>query len=64
MKRRQLIPLFYIAYQGLGTGPEEDIYSVRHFVQGGFEMLVRQSFSKNFGLYGERVGALHAVALT
>lgn len=23
------------------------------------EMAVAQSFSKNFGLYGERVGALH-----
>ncbi|CAH0046283.1 unnamed protein product [Clonostachys solani] len=64
MKRRQLIPLFDIAYQGLGNGLEKDIYCVRHFAQEGLEMLVCQSFSKNFGLYGERVGALHAVALT
>ncbi|KAH7151732.1 aspartate aminotransferase [Dactylonectria estremocensis] len=61
MKQRQLFPLFDIAYQGLGNGLEEDIYSVRHFVEQGFEMLVCQSFSKNFGLYGERVGAVHAV---
>ena len=27
-------------------------------------MLVAQSFSKNFGLYGERVGALHVVCRT
>ncbi|VUC37096.1 unnamed protein product [Clonostachys rosea] len=64
MKRRQLIPLFDIAYQGLGNGLEEDIYCVRHFAQEGFEMLVCQSFSKNFGLYGERVGALHVVTQT
>jgi len=31
------------------------------FVEQGFEMLVCQSFAKNFGLYGERIGALHVV---
>ncbi|KAH8722243.1 aspartate aminotransferase [Ilyonectria robusta] len=61
MKKRELFPLFDIAYQGLGNGLEEDIYSVRHFAEQGFEMLVCQSFSKNFGLYGERVGAVHAI---
>ena len=28
------------------------------------ELLVAESFSKNFGLYGERVGALHVVCRT
>ena len=27
----------------------------------GFEMCIAQSFAKNFGLYSERVGALHVV---
>jgi aspartate aminotransferase len=61
MKTRRQFPIFDIAYQGLGNGLEEDIYCVRHFVEQGFEMLVCQSFAKNFALYGERVGALHAV---
>jgi aspartate aminotransferase, cytoplasmic len=61
MQARQLFPLFDIAYQGLGNGLEEDVYPVRHFVSLGMEMRVCQSFSKSFGLYGERVGALHAL---
>ncbi|KAI5459243.1 aspartate aminotransferase [Mariannaea sp. PMI_226] len=61
MKTRKQFPVFDIAYQGLGNGLEEDIYCVRHFAEQGFEMLVCQSFAKNFALYGERVGALHAV---
>jgi aspartate aminotransferase len=35
---------------------------VRLFAETGMEMMVACSFSKNFGLYGERVGALHFVA--
>lgn len=60
MKARKLFPLFDIAYQGLGAGLDEDVYCVRLFESLNIEMLVCQSFSKNFGLYGERVGALHA----
>lgn len=55
------IPLFDLAYQGLGRGPEEDAYAVRLCAQRGLETIVCQSFSKNFGLYGERCGALHVV---
>lgn len=50
-----------IAYQGLGNGMDEDAYAVRLFTSLGLEMFVCQSFSKNFALYGERCGALHAV---
>lgn len=60
-KERDLFPFFDIAYQGLGNGLDEDAYGVRHFAELGFEMIVCQSFSKNFGLYGERVGVLHVV---
>ncbi|KAK2935243.1 aminotransferase [Fusarium oxysporum f. sp. vasinfectum] len=52
---------FDIAYQGLGNGIEEDAYAIRHFATLGLDMFVCQSFSKNFALYGERCGALHAV---
>lgn len=38
-----------------------DAFAVRHFVSRGFEMLCAQSFSKIFGLYGERAGNLTVV---
>jgi aspartate aminotransferase len=30
-------------------------------VEQGFNMCVSQSYAKNMGLYGERIGALHVV---
>ncbi|KAJ4327415.1 hypothetical protein N0V84_002187 [Fusarium piperis] len=50
-----------IAYQGLGDGMDEDAYAVRLFAKSNVDMFVCQSFSKNFALYGERCGVLHAV---
>jgi aspartate aminotransferase len=41
---------------------EQDAWPIRHFFSRKLEFVVAQSFSKNFGLYGERIGALHAVA--
>lgn len=58
LKQKQLIPLFDIAYQGFGQGLVEDAQAVRYFAKQGHEMIVCYSFSKNFGLYGERVGFL------
>merc|ERR550537_484444 len=59
-KDRNLYPLFDTAYQGFATGDlENDCYSVRLFDKLGFEFAVCQSFAKNIGLYGERVGAVH-----
>ncbi|KAK2144080.1 hypothetical protein LSH36_788g03001 [Paralvinella palmiformis] len=59
MKRKQLFPLFDCAYQGFATGDlDNDAWPVRRFVELGFEMFAAQSFSKNFGLYNERVGNL------
>ncbi|KAM0512926.1 hypothetical protein ACHAPE_008431, partial [Trichoderma viride] len=54
------LPLFDLAYQGLGQGLDEDAYAVRLCARQGLELLACQSFSKNFALYGERCGALHA----
>lgn len=53
-------PVFDNAYQGLGDGLDEDAYVVRSWAAEGIEMFVCQSFSKNFALYGERCGVLHA----
>lgn len=57
------LPFFDCAYQGFASGDlTRDAQAVRHFVAEGFELLVAQSFAKNFGLYGERAGCFHFVA--
>jgi aromatic-amino-acid transaminase len=57
-----LIPFLDMAYQGFGSGIAEDGAVVRRFVAAGGPLLVSNSFSKSFSLYGERVGALSVVA--
>jgi len=59
-----LIPLFDFAYQGFAQGVEEDALGLRAFAKHNKEILVASSFSKNFGLYNERVGAFTLVAQT
>lgn len=49
------------AYQGFGTGLDEDVAGARILAEGGTEVLVATSFSKNFGLYRDRAGALTLV---
>ncbi|MBI2434436.1 MAG: aspartate/tyrosine/aromatic aminotransferase [Candidatus Hydrogenedentes bacterium] len=61
VRERGLLPIFDFAYQGLGDGLEEDAEGMRLFCTPGAELLVCSSFSKNFGLYNERVGALTIV---
>lgn len=61
-RQRKLLALFDCAYQGFASGdPVADAWSIQHFAEvlpNGM-VGVAQSFSKNFGLYGQRVGALH-----
>lgn len=52
------LPFFDLAYQGLADGLDEDVQGLRQFAEAGLELLVCSSFSKNFSLYKERVGAL------
>ena len=61
---RKLLPLVDFAYQGFGEGLAEDAGGLRELAQRNPEFLVCSSFSKNFGLYSERVGALTLVAAT
>lgn len=59
IKQRKLFPFLDSAYQGFASGDtNKDAFSVRQFVKDGHELAVSQSFSKNMGLYGERVGAI------
>ena len=59
---RDLLPLLDFAYQGFADGIDEDAVGLRAFSRPGAELIVCSSFSKNFGLYCERVGALTVVA--
>lgn len=60
--KQQVIGLFDFAYQGFGVGIEEDAQGLRAFAKANNELIVANSFSKNFGLYNERVGAVTLVA--
>lgn len=62
VKERSLLPLVDFAYQGLAEGLREDAAGFLTLWAPGRELLVTSSFSKNFGLYNERVGALTLVA--
>jgi aromatic-amino-acid transaminase len=56
-----LIPFLDMAYQGFGSGIAEDGAVVARFAAAGGPLLISNSFSKSFSLYGERVGALSVV---
>lgn len=59
VKQRKLFPFFDMAYQGFASGStDRDALAVRLFVSEGHQVALAQSFAKNMGLYGERVGAL------
>jgi aspartate/tyrosine/aromatic aminotransferase len=59
---RELVPIVDFAYQGFGFGLREDADWLAGLARPGLEFLVCSSFSKNFALYNERVGALTIVA--
>lgn len=59
---RGILPLLDFAYQGFGDGLDEDATGVRTVADHCREFLVATSYSKNFGLYNERVGAMTLVA--
>jgi aspartate aminotransferase len=51
-----------MAYQGFASGDcTRDAYALRKFVAGNHPIVLAQSFAKNMGLYGERVGAFSVV---
>jgi aspartate/tyrosine/aromatic aminotransferase len=57
-----VLPLVDFAYQGLADGVEEDRAGLLELTKKVKQMLICSSFSKNFGLYRERTGALTVVA--
>lgn len=65
--RRQLLPVLDLAYLGFGSGdPIKDLGTLNKFNEAIAKgllptYLMAQSFAKNMGLYGERVGSLSVV---
>lgn len=61
-KVRGHFAFFDMAYQGFASGdPERDAKSIRIFLEDGHLIGCSQSYAKNMGLYGQRVGCLSLV---
>lgn len=61
--QKGLFPIFDNAYQGYASGnPDQDAQAIRLFVKNGHEMATVQSFAKNFGLYGHRIGNISIIS--
>jgi aspartate aminotransferase len=62
IKARKLYPIVDNAYQGYASGDlDADNLATQLLEAAGLEFFVCQSFAKNFGLYGERIGMVHAM---
>lgn len=62
LEARELVPVVDFAYQGFGDGIREDADWLSGIARPGLEFIICSSFSKNFALYNERVGAVTVVA--
>jgi aspartate/tyrosine/aromatic aminotransferase len=57
VKEKQHYALLDAAYQGYATGDlDNDARAARIFERAGLEFAISQSYAKNMGLYGERIG--------
>lgn len=62
IKKRNLYPFFDMAYQGFASGSiDKDAFALRLFIKDGHQLALAQSYAKNMGLYGERIGAFTLV---
>ena len=61
LQARDLLPYLDLAYQGYGSGIEEDAFAARALASAGLTFFIANSFSKSMSLYGERAGALSVV---
>ncbi|KAJ9353121.1 mitochondrial TPA: aspartate transaminase [Paecilomyces variotii] len=62
VKEKGHFAFFDMAYQGFASGnADRDAFAPRYFVKEGHNIALCQSFAKNMGLYGERVGAFSLV---
>ncbi|KAJ3280994.1 aspartate transaminase aat1 [Borealophlyctis nickersoniae] len=62
IQSKKHLAFFDMAYQGFASGnTDRDAFALRHFVEQGHQVVLAQSFAKNMGLYGERVGMFSIV---
>ena len=60
--KKNHFPFFDMAYQGFSSGDlDKDAYALRKFADSGVKLALAQSYAKNFGLYGERIGCFSLV---
>jgi aspartate aminotransferase/aromatic-amino-acid transaminase len=64
LRKKNMLPLIDFAYQGFGAGIEEDAAGIRILASIVDTLIVASSYSKNFGLYNERTGALSFLSAT
>jgi len=62
LAEKQMMPFVDFAYQGFGDGLEADAKPLHLILEKNPEAIVCNSFSKNFGLYSERVGSVSIVS--
>ena len=60
-KEKGWMPFLDFAYQGFSSGIDEDRMAVECMSKAEIDFFTASSFSKNFGLYNERTGALTIV---
>lgn len=65
LNKREHLVLFDSAYQGFASGDlDKDAFAIRYAVNNNVldtPIVICQSFAKNVGMYGERVGAVHII---
>ncbi len=64
IKIKKLFPIFDIAFQGFSNKRNsilKDSWIIKFFISKKIDFIICQSFSKIFGLYGERTGFLHFI---
>ncbi|MFP3028934.1 MAG: amino acid aminotransferase [Arsenophonus sp.] len=59
---KKLLPIFDFSYQGFAKGLDEDVKGLHIFINKNPEIIISSSYSKNFSLYNERVGACTIIA--
>lgn len=60
--KKNHFPFFDMAYQGFSSGDlDKDAYALRLFADSGVKLALAQSYAKNFGLYGERIGCFSLI---
>lgn len=61
IKKRQLFPVIDMAYQGFAESLQKDMFFPQLTAKLGIPFILSQSFAKNMGLYGERIGSFSII---